>query len=513
MRTKNSIKNSIIAIISNVLIIILGFVIQTVFVKTLGEEYLGINGLFNNIISMLAIVELGIGPAIVSNLYKPLADNDFEKIKSLLAYYKKSYTWIGILVIIIGLLIMPFLHAFVNTTLTFDNFGGIYFIFLLFVLDAAFSYFYSYKRSIIQADQKNRIISIVHLICYTLMITFQILILLKTKNFILFLIIKIVFRLLENIILSLIVNKTYKYLSEKNIEISEKDKKNIFQKVKGLIYHKVSSYIVLGTDNIIISKFLGVRVVGLYSNYYLIINSLYTLICQLFASITASVGNLLASDTKEKCYDTYKKIMFFNFWIYAFCATAIFSMMSPFINVWLGNKFLLGTSVLAILVVNFYMLGMRSSIGVFKDAAGIFYEDRFIPILESIINIISSLILVKLFGLFGVFLGTFMSSLIVVFYSLPKYVFEKLFDKSRIEYYKLYLKYFAITIISVVITSLICYLININLEISYFIQFIIAGFISVVIPNLFIFILFRKTEEFKFFKDLIFTKFLKLRRD
>jgi len=512
MRTKNSIKNSIVAIISNVLIILLGFVIQTVFVKTLGEEYLGINGLFNNIISMLAIVELGIGPAIVSNLYKPLAENDYEKIKSLMAYYKKSYILIGILVIIIGLLIMPFLNFFVNTTLTFNNFGGLYFIFFLFVLDAAFSYFYSYKRSIIQADQKNRIINIIHLICYTIMIIFQIAILLLTKNFILFLIIKISCRLIENIILNIIANRTYKYLKENYDVIDETEKKNIFQKVKGLIYHKVSSYIVLGTDNIIISKFLGVRIVGLYSNYYLIINSLYTLICQLFSSITASVGNLIASDTKEKCYDTYKKIMFINFWIYAFCSTAIFSMMTPFIKIWLGDKFLLSLPVLAVLVVNFYMLGMRSSIGVFKDAAGIFYEDRFIPVLESIINIVASLILVKFFGLFGVFFGTFISSLIVVFYSLPKYVFKKVFDQKQIEYFKLYFKYFTLTIISVLITSGISYLININFHISAFIEFILAGIISIIIPNLIILIIFRKTDEFKYFINLVFSKF-KIRRD
>lgn len=511
MRTKNSIQNSLIAIISNVLIMIFGFILQTIFVKTLGEEYLGINGLFNNIISMLAIVELGIGPAIVSNLYKPLADNNISKIKSLLNYYKKSYNIIGILVIIIGLLIMPFLNYFVNTTLVFNNFGGLYFIFFLFVIDASFSYFYAYKRSLIQADQKNRIINLTHLICYALMIILQILILLKIKNYILFLIIKIIFRLLENIILSIIVNKNYAYLKDKSDNLSKEDKSNIFQKIKGLIYHKISSYLVLGTDNIIISKYLGVGIVGMYSNYYLIINSLYSLITQLFSAITASVGNLVASASKEKCYDTYKKIMFANFWIYGFSATAIFCMMEPFVTIWLGKEFLFKTEVLAILVINFYMLGMRSSIGVFKDAVGIFYEDRFIPILESIINIIVSLILVKYFGVFGVFLGTFISSLIVVFYSLPHFVFKKVFNQKKREYYKLYFKYVLVTIICIFVTKLLC-----NISFEYvngdLIKLIIATSFSALIPNIIIILFFRKKDEFNYFKNLLFDKLKRIRR-
>lgn len=511
MRTKNSIKNSFIAIVSNIIVMILGFLLQTIFVKILGEEYLGINGLFNNIISMLAIVELGIGPAIVSNLYKPLANNDISKIKALLNYYKKSYNIIGILVIIVGLLIMPFLHYFVNTTINFTNFGGLYFIFFLFVIDASFSYFFAYKRSLIQADQKNRIINITHLICYAFMIIIQIIILMNLKNYILFLVIKIIFRLLENATLSIIVNKNYPYLKEKNDNLTKEDKDNIFKKIKGLIYHKISSYLVLGTDNIIISKFLGVAVVGMYSNYYLIINSLYSLITQLFSAITASVGNLVASSSKDKCYDTYKKIMFVNFWIYGFSASAIFCMMEPFITIWLGEKFLFATEVLAILVINYYMTGMRSSIGVFKDAVGIFYEDRFIPIIESLINVVASLILVKYLGLFGVFLGTFLSSLIVVFYSLPHYVFKRVFNKSEKEYFKLYFKYAIITVICTIISKELYNLVIIMVS-SNILKFLIATSISAIIPNIIIILLFRRTSEFVYFKSLLFDKLKMIRR-
>lgn len=506
MRTENSIKNSIIAVISNVFIMVLGFLVQTVFVKTLGEEYLGINGLFNNIVSMLAIVELGIGPAIVSNLYKPLYDGDEAKIKSLMDYYRRCYNIIGVLVLVAGLLVMPFLNFFVNTKIEFQNFGGIYLIFLLFILDAAFSYFYSYKRSLIQADQRNRIINIVHMICYFLMIAFQVLVLIFSGNYILFLVVKLFFRVLENLILSWIVDKKYSYLKGKAEKIGSEEKKNIFTKVKGLIYHKVGGYLVLGTDNIIISMFLGVGLVGLYSNYYLIINSLYLLYCQIFSSLTASVGNLIVSESKEASFNVYKKVMFLNFWIYGFSAVALYNMMESFVTLWLGKSFLLPREVLLILVINFYMLGMRSSIGAFKDAAGIFYEDRFIPILESLINIVTSLILVKFFGMFGVFLGTFLSSIIVVFYSLPKFVFKKVFDKPITEYYKLYFKYVFITAFAVLSTALINKFTVQLLPDATIFAFLWASLLSLVISNLIFILIFYKTEEFKYFKNMAISK-------
>ena len=505
-RTENSLKNSIAAVISNILVMVLGFVIQTVFLKTLGEEYLGINGLFNNIISMLAIVELGIGPAIVSNLYKPLADGDQAHIKSLMAYYRKWYNIIGVLVMVIGALVMPFLNLFVKTEAEITTFGGIYLIFALFVLDSAFSYFYSYKRSLIQADQKNRIINITHLICYFLMIAFQIAVLYLTRNFILFLIIKLFFRVLENLILSAIVDRDYPYLKGPAEAISAAEKENVFTKVKGMIYHKVGGYIVLGTANIIISAFLGVAMVGRYSNYYLIINSLYILYCQIFAALTASVGNLLATESKEANFAVYKKIMFLNFWIYGFSSAALFAMMDPFVTVWLGEEFLLPMHVLGILTVNFYMLGMRSSIGTFKDAAGIFYEDRFIPVLESIINIVVAVVCVHFFGLFGVFFGTFISSFIVVFYSLPKYVFKKVFDRPIRDYMKLYFKYILVTLAAVAVTWLASKGISSLLPDSNLLTLAVATLVSLVVPNLLFLILFGRTEEFEYYKNFALRK-------
>ena len=268
----------------------------------------------------------------------------------------------------------------------------------------------------------------------------------------------------------------------------------------------------LGTDNLIISAFLGVGLVGLYSNYYLIINSLYVLYCQIFSALTASVGNLIATESREANYTVYKKIVFLNFWIYGFSAAALYCMMTPFITFWLGEEFLLSNNVLIVLVVNFYMLGMRSSIGTFKDAAGIFYEDRFIPIIESVINVIASLILVQFLGILGVFIGTFLSSLIVVFYSLPHFVFQRLFGQKKMQYYKLYFKYALITFIGVLTTILPYRFISLTAGFPNIIMLLIATVLSAIIPNV-IFILFLKnTEEFQYFKEIALAKLNKGRK-
>lgn len=509
MRTNNSLKNTFFALLSNLIVMIVGFVSQTVFIKLLGEEYLGINGLFNNIISVLAIVELGLGPAIIFSLYKPLAENDEDSILRIMNFYRKSYNIIAIIIFILGILLVPCLKFFVNTNLEFTNFGGIKFIFLLFIIDASVSYILSYKRSIIQADQKYRLINITHTIMYVLMNFIQLSLLYLFKNYILYLVIKILFRFLENLVITIIANKMYPYIKNKTEKtLTKEEKENIFTKIKGLIFHKVGNYVVLGTDNILISKFLGVAQVGLYSNYSLIIYSVTSMLNQIFSSITASVGNLLVTTDKEKTYEVYQKVMFLNFWIYAFATTSIYNIMEPFIIFWLGEKFLLSNFVLIILSINFYMLGMRSSIGIYKEAAGIYYEDRFVPIIESIVNIIASIIFAKHFGLAGIFLGTITSSLIVVFYSLPFFVYKEVFKKSIFEYYKLYFKYAITTTLLVTITKVTLKYLFL-LTGAPFLRVVISIIACLIIPNLLIFIIFGKTKELTYFKEMIFGKFLK----
>lgn len=497
MRTKNSIKNIIGSMLSNILTIIIGLIAQAVFIKILGSEYLGLNGLFSNIITMLGIVELGVGNAIIYNLYKPIAENNISKIKSLMNFYKKSYRLIACIVAIIGIIIIPFLPFFIEEISIDINITLVY---LLFLIDVVCSYLLSYKRSILYANQKNYIINIVHIIYTILLNTSQLLVLFFTKNYYYYLIMKIIMRILENFIISKIADKKYAFINEQSEKLDKETEKDIFTKVKALFFHKIGSFAVLGADNIIISKFLGLVTVGLYSNYYLIINAVQTVFGQIITSFTASVGNMLVTESKEKCYDVFKKIRFFNFWLATFASSSVLIIMDSFISIWIGDKYILPLLVLEVLVFNLYQKLMRNSYMSFKEAAGIYYEDRFVPLIEATLNIIVSIFCCKLFGLAGVFMGTVISGLALWCYSYPKYVYKKLFDRNYIEYAKETIGYI---ILFVLIASGTYYLSTIINFSNIYLEFISNVIISLIVPNILLFIIFFKTDNFKYYSNLL----------
>ena len=503
MRIKNSIKNTIAAMSSNILTIIIGLIAQAVFIRILGTEYLGINGLFTNIISMLGIVELGIGSAIVYNLYKPIANRDKETIKSLMNFYKKAYHIIALVVFIIGISIIPFLSYFIGETIVDININLVY---ILFIIDIVCSYLLTYKRSLLYADQKNYIVNIIHMIYLVILNISQLLFLYITKNYYLYLAIKIIMRILENIIITIIVNKKYQYIKENNIKkLDKKIEKDIFKKVKALFFHKIGSFIVLGTDNLIISRYLGIVTVGLYSNYYMIINALNTLFNQAITALTPSVGNLLVEKNSNKNFEVFRKVRFINFWIATFTSVALLIIMNSFITIWIGEAYLLSNLVLITLVINFFMTMMRNSYSTFKEAAGIFHEDRYVPIIESFVNIVASIILLKYFGLAGVFMGTIISGLILWCYSYPKFVYKKLFCRSYLSYIKETISYIILFILILIISYKIS---NIYTFYNIWVQLLYNIIVSLIIPNIILLIIFYKNDNLKYYYRL-FKKLVK----
>lgn len=499
-RKKSSFKNMITAVSSNVLTIIVGLVAQAVFIKILGSEYLGLNGLFSNVISMLGIVELGMGSAIIYNMYKPIAEENHEKIKSLMQFYKKSYRIITLIISIIGIMIIPFIKYIVDIESVTVGIN-VYLVYILFLLETICSYILSYKRSMLYADQKEYITNIIHM-GYTILVnTMQLTFLYFTHDYYLYLIIKVMMRLVENIVISSYVNRRYSYLLDNNVtKLDSKTEKDIFQKIKALFFHKIGTFIVSGTDNIIISKYLGLVTVGLYSNYYMIINAVQTVINHIIQATRASVGNLLVTESKTKQFDIFNKIRFVNFWISCFSSICIFVIMDSFITIWIGYKFVLPTKVLLVLVINFFIVSSRSTYGAFKEAAGIFYEDRFVPIIESLLNIVLSIIFVKKFGLMGVFMGTIGSGLVLWCYSYPKYVYNKLFGRKISDYMKETIYYFIIFILIAGFTYSLAILISFD---NIYLQFISNVLIALIVPNVIMLLLFSKDENFKYFINMI----------
>lgn len=431
-RTRRSILNVFVTLSTNAIILVTAFIVQKILIMKLGSDYNGINGLFTSVISMMSLTDLGIGSAIIYHLYRPVAKADYDVICSLLRFYRNSYLIISVVVLIIGCVLMVFIPGIVGNVVINDN---IYLIFLLFLFDCLVSYFLSYKKSLLYAYQLNFVIDGIHFIYYILQNIVQIFVLVFYQNFILFLLLKTICKIIENITISMYITKHYPFTKKKWVKpLSNDIRSDIFKKIKALLFHRLGRLLVTGSDSLVITGILGILQMSLYTNYHLIIGGITALLNKIFETLTSSVGNFLLDSNQNQRYEIYRKIDFLNFWFFGCASVVLFSVMQPFIVLWVGEKYLLKNTTLFFLIINFYQEGMRASILTFKDAAGIYHEDRFIPIIESSLNVIISIILALKLGISGVFIGTLLSSAIVYFYSYPKYVCRPLFNMRRSDY-------------------------------------------------------------------------------
>lgn len=498
MRTINSIRNIIFGLGGQLITQVINFINRTIFIYTLGSEYLGISGLFTNILSILSLAELGVGNAIIYNMYKPIADKDYEKIKSLMKLYAKAYNFIGILMVVVGISLTPFLDIIIKDKININNLTLIYWLFLF---NSVSSYFFAYKRAIISANQKEYINTINDQKFNILRNLFQILSLTIVKNYILYLIIQVIFTWISNIYIANKANKMYPFLLESNVqEISREEKKCILKNICALFTQKIGSVAVNSTDNLLISTFVGIKYVGIASNYYMIIGMINSFIMPIFNGLTASIGNLNTSENKEKSYQVYNVMLLINFWLFGMCSITLYVLIDPFITEWIGEAYLMNRLVTFIFIVNFFIKGIRRTNVTYINTLGLFWQERYKPIFEAFINIVVSILLLKKLGLVGVFLGTFISTITTSFWVEP-YILHKYGFKRNINLYiKKYLTYIFIVILVGIVNIKICSFLVDNT----FISIIGKTVLSMLLTNILFLIIFYKNKEFNYLKNLIF---------
>ena len=328
MRIKNSIKNIYINIMTQIVIVLLGFISRKVFIDSLGAEYLGINGLLTNVLSMLSLVEGGIGVSIVYNLYKPLAEDDKSKIIALVQLYKKIYGILAILVFALGMCLYPFLGSFINEG---EEINFLFIVYLIFVIKNVISYLNAHKWSLINADQKGYILAKYNLI-FTVTTTISRIVILKfTQNYILYLLIELLIIIIQNIWNGRIVNIRYPYIKTKEkYDVDADIKENLKTNVKAIFLHNIGSYCVFGTDNLLISALVNLKTVGLYSNYTMIMNQLAALVNPVISSIGASIGNLIVTEDNKKVYEIFNVTYLINFWIYSLSVIFLYNLLINF---------------------------------------------------------------------------------------------------------------------------------------------------------------------------------------
>lgn len=457
-RTQNIKKNLIFNMIKYVTNLLLQFLLRTVLIYYMGAEYLGLNGLFTNIFSFLNLAELGIGSAIVFSMYKPIADGDTEKVKALEHLYKKFYMIIALVVGVVGLAITPFIKYFMSGGVTVDI--NIYVLYIMYLVYTLIGYFAAHKRSLLFAYQRNDVENKIKTICIIGMTIIQIIVLMVFKNYYLYFSVSILFTLIECILIRKVADKMFPEIRGKARAIDDITKKEITKNVTALSMHKIGSAVVYSTDNILISTFFGVALLGAYSNYYLIISSLISVFTLLSNALLASVGNLIASSDSEYVYDKYRLISFIFACLSAFCTICLVNLFQPFIELWTGGgEYLLEMSTVIIICISFYLMRMRTAVSIFKDSAGLYWQNRWQPIIESIVNLVTSIILAKFMGINGIFIGTIISTVVAPLWWEPMVLYKYYFKKPIKEYFIRYIRDFAIMAISCVITFFVCGLI------------------------------------------------------
>lgn len=484
-RTEYSVLNIIAGIGGYIINTIMGLICRMVFTRCLSADYLGANGLFTNVISMLSLAELGIGSAIVFELYKPLAEHDHEKIASLIKVYAKAYRIIGLVVAAVGLVLMPFLPVIIRNQPDIKE--SIYLLYLINLFNTASTYFFSYKSSLIIAAQQNYIVSSVNYIVTILQSVVQIFLLLSTHNYLAYLLVQTAGTFIYNVVISLIADKKFPYINAKNIKPLDKEESTrLFHNVRDLLIYKISSLLVNSTDNILITFFKGLTTTGLASNYTLLVNTINSLLGQVFNGLTASVGNLNATESPEKKFSIFSFLNMMNFWLFGWCAVGIVFCSGDIVSLFFGSNFVMSIKIPFVMALNFFTVGMLNSVWTFKHTMGLFHYGRFIQLLTGILNIIFSILLGIKWGLFGILFATFLSRLCTSLWYDPYAVYRYGFGKNVIEYIKKYLYYLFILLVANVLCYFACSYISINLFAQCILKIILCSIICNVVFYLFL---------------------------
>lgn len=473
------------------MVIFLGFFTRKVFVDNVGLEYLGLNGLLQNILGLMTLIEGGFATSVVYNMYKPLAEDNRPKILALLQLYKRVYRLIALGIAVFSICLYPFIGYFLKDASQLSYVGLVYFLFLF---NSLIWYFSAYKWSLINASQQVYKLTAINLVYQIGVSISKLAILYFTKNYILYLIVEALFNVVYNIAVVKKADQLFPYVKDRNKYSLDNDTKHsIITNIKALFINKVGGFFMHSTDNIIISAFVGVTTVGLYSNYTLITGLVKSLVTQALDSYSESVGDLIASESADKVYSVFTSCFFVNFLIVSIPVIILFNVLTPFVDWWLGSEYRLARITVWIILLNFYLDTIRTTTLTFKMKAGIFVNDRWTPFLQGLINLLLSLLLVKKWGIMGVLFATSISILSIGFWQFPRLCYKYIFHKPLWDYFKRICFYTSVFIVTLVISHLLCDLIVVEKS---FIKLLINLLVSITITSVIYFLCFYRQKVF-----------------
>jgi oligosaccharide translocase len=499
-RLKNSALNFASGFLGRVLTILLNFAVRTIFIYCLNEAYLSVNGLYSNILTVLSLAELGFGSAMVYRMYAPVAVKDYQKTAALLQFYKKIYIIIGVVIFLLGLCVIPFMDYIIKDK---PDISGLTLYYILFLVNTSISYWFSsYKASVLYADQKEYIKTNVQNTMTILQSGLQIVLLLLFRKYLLYLLIQLAGNIFLNLYVAHLVDKRYPEIQTyQGASLSTEERVQIRKDTEALVLSRFGHVALNGTDNIIISAVVGVLWVGRLSNYTLICDSVTSVLCQITAAITGSLGNFFATEDKHAGYALFKKVEFLNFWLYGFSFIALVTLLDPFVQIWAGERFVLGLPISIAIAINFFVAGYMNTLWVFRSTIGLFKQGKFRPILVAILNIILSIFLGKLWGVFGVLFATFLSrAAISLWYDpliLHRYGFEVSCKPFFARYFRRVLLLTAILIVMLTIRYVVLS------SATTVLRFAVMTMFTAIVPNAIFWLAYHRCEEYAYFRSIV----------
>ena len=489
-RKKNVLRNVIWGVFEKIVVLLLPFVIRTILIKVLGAQYLGLGSLFSSILTVLSLSELGFGTAIVFSMYKPIAEDDKQTICALLNTFRKVYRIVGTIVLVVGILILPFIGYFIKGDTPADI--NIYILYSIYLLNTVISYFmFAYKAALFNAHQRNDIVSKLTLGVNLLGSVLQVISLLFFENYYMYIIVTPINTVLTNIANAYLAKRLYPELKCEGM-ISKEMAAGIKKRVIGLLSFKVYGVIFTAVDTIVVSSFLGLVTLAKYNSYHYIQTSITTFIIIFTNSLTASIGNKMVKTSIMDNYRDLKNLTFINAWVVIWCAICLVCLYQPFIVLWLGDDFLLPSSTMLLLVFQFLFSRISSITFTYREAAGLWWEDRFRPLVAAIVNLCINLTLIRIIGINGVIIATVFCTLVINIPWGTKILFDKYFNKSPKEYFATLLNY---TIYGIIVGSITYNLTN-TVTRDGLLSFVIRILICVSVPNVLLAILYCKRPEF-----------------
>lgn len=498
-RTKNATRNIVFGFLLKIYQMILPFLMRTAMIYFMGIQYLGLNGLFTSILQVLNLAELGVGSAMVFSMYKPIIEDDTKKICALMNLYRIYYRIIGLVIAITGIILTPFIPYLIKGSLPSEL--NIYVLYYLNLATTVMTYWlYSYKNCLLTAHQREDVISKVGLFINSVQFIFQLLVVIVLKNYYIYLITALLSQINSNLITAYKVTKMFpKYKPVGKLDISEK--RTINGRIRDLFTSKIGSVIVNSSDSIVISAFLGLTVLAIYQNYYFILTSVIGVVTIVFNACMAGIGNSLIVENNRKNFQDFSTFTMIVAWISCICTSCFLCLFQPFMKIWVGEDLMLGFSAVIMFCIYYFIYEFNQLFNMYKDAAGIWHEDRFRPLITAFTNLTLNIIMVQFIGIYGVLLSTIISMLFVGIPWILHNLFTTIFERK---YLKIYLKKIIVYIFVTIICCVLCHFTGLIFNISNaYLILIIRLIICLTLPNVLMFSLFNRIPEFKHLISLV----------